>query len=46
MKSITADFVFCGGIAFIAAAGFWVATPLGLAVIGVSMVEIGRRMGK
>lgn len=46
MKSIVADFLFVGGVGFIAAAGFCVAMPLGLCVVGCSMVEVGRRLAK
>lgn len=46
MKSIAADVLLCGGLAFIAAAGFCVAMPLGLAVVGCSMFEVGRRLAK
>lgn len=46
MKQVTADVLFCGGLAFIAAAGFVVALPLGLFVVGCSMAEVGRRLAK
>lgn len=46
MKSIVADGLFVCGVGLLAWAGFLVAMPLGLAVIGTPMVIAGVRLAR
>lgn len=46
MKSIAADVLVVCGIGLLALAGFLVATPLGLCVVGCPMVYIGVRLAE